>query len=154
MKDIIKVNGIVKYTLRDANGKIKDQRKVKNLITDDGFDFICAVMGNPTQPNDMEYIAIGDGDQVGGATAADVTDTTLQHELGRALGAYAHTDGIASKAYTMTVTYGAGVNTGAITESGMLNAAVAGTLLNRQTFAVINKGAADSLEVEWTITLS
>lgn len=148
MNNNINISGIVKYTLRGPDNNIKDQRKIKNLITNVGFDFICDVMGHTTQPTEAQYIAVGTG-----TAAANVTDITLQTELGtRSIGVYTHSVG--TKVYTMTVTYGAGVNTGAITESGMLNAAAAGTLLNRQVFAVINKGAADSLEIEWEITLS
>ena len=142
------IKGMVKYTLKDINGNIKDVRLVPNLITNAGFDLVCDQMGAAAQPAEASYIAVGTG-----TTAANVVDTTLETELGtRSEGTYAHTPG--TKVYTNTVTYGAGVNTGAITESGMLNAAVAGSLLNRQVFDVINKSASDSLEIEWEITLS
>lgn len=148
MFDIIKIGGVVKYTLRGPDGKIKETKKVKNLITNAGFDAICDVIGNTVQPNDFAWTAVGTG-----TTAANVADTALETELGtRSTNTYAHSVG--TKVFTATITYGAGVNTGAITESGLLNASTGGTLLNRQVFAAINKGAADSLEIEWSINLS
>jgi len=147
MNNTINFKGEFKFTLRDKYGNIKDERIVPNLITNTGFDFVADVMGNTTQPNDMAWTAIGTG-----VVAANVTDTTLGTEVAREANTYAHTPG--TKVYTATVTFGAGTGTGAITESGLLNAATVGTLLNRQTFATINKGAADSLEVVWSLTLS
>ncbi len=144
----MKVKGIVTYTLRGPDGNVKDVRVVPNLITNAGFDFICKVMGDTaTQPASAHWIAIGTG-----ATAAAVTDTTLQTENARQTSTFAHTTG--TKIYTEDTTFAAGTGTGAITESGMLNASSVGTLLNRQTFAVINKAAADTLQVTWQITLS
>jgi hypothetical protein len=51
-------------------------------------------------------------------------------------------------------TFPAGTGTGAITEAGILNAASAGILLCRTTFSVINKGAADTLGITWTVTVA
>ena len=48
----------------------------------------------------------------------------------------------------------AGVGTGAVTEAGVFNAASAGTMLCRTVFSVVNKGAADSMSITWTITVS
>lgn len=146
-----KAIGIVTYVLRGPDGKIKDYRVVPNLITNAGFDYICDAMGkSASRPAAMEYIAIGSG-----STAAAVTDTTIGiggAELARQIATYAHTTG--TKVYTQTTTFAAGTGTGSVQDSGMLNAASVGTLLNRQTFSVINKGASDTLQVTWTITLS
>jgi hypothetical protein len=50
-------------------------------------------------------------------------------------------------------TYAAGTGTGAITEAGIFNASSSGTLLSHVVFSAINKGAADSLTITWTITV-
>jgi len=50
--------------------------------------------------------------------------------------------------------WAAGDGTGALVEAGILNAASAGTLLARVVFSVINKGAADTLEITWTLTIA
>jgi hypothetical protein len=145
--EALKLVGRAKMTLFDYRGEIKDIREFFNLITNAGFDAVCAVLGNPTQPNNFDYIAIGTG-----TTGALVTDTALEKENARGLGTYAHTGG--TKVFTVTQTFSAGTGTGSITESGVLNADGAGTLLCRQVFSSISKGAADSLQVQWQFTLS
>lgn len=147
MKDNFGLRGDVTIILRDKDGNVIDERDIKNTVTDAGYDAICALIGNTTQPNDFAYTGIGTGTTpvVGG-------DTALETELTRVSNTYAHSVG--TKVFTMSATYNAGVGTGAVTESGLLNDNSGGTLLNRIVFAVINKGVDDSLEVVWTITLS
>lgn len=142
----LNIKGKMKAILKKANGDI-EITEAKNLIVDDGFDFICDAIGEPSRPNLMAYIAVGTDD-----TAAAVTDTTLGSELDRNAATYAHTSG--TKVFTMTATFAAGDATGAITEAGVLNAASSGILLDRLVFDVINKGALDELEIEFTFTLS
>jgi hypothetical protein len=147
MEDKLGLRGEVKLILRDKDENIIDERYIDNTIVDGGFDAICAAIGNTTQPNDFAWTGIGTG-----TTGVLTGDTALETEITRVANVYAHTPG--TKVFTMTSDYAAGVGTGAITESGLLNAASAGTLLNRVVFSVINKGAADTLQVIWTITLS
>ena len=147
MEDNFGLRGDVKLILRDKDGNIIDEREIENTIVDDGFDFICDVIGNTTQPNDMAWTGIGTG-----TTGVTTADAALETEVTRVANVYAHSAG--TKVFTMTADYGAGVGTGAITESGLLNAAAAGIILNRVVFSVINVGASDTLQVVWTITLS
>ena len=142
------LRGDVTIILRDKDGNIVDQRNIRNTIVDAGYDFICAVIGNTVQPDDMGWTAIG----TGSATVLG-TDTTLTTHLVRVANTYAHSAG--TKIFTHTADYAAGTGTGAITESGLFNqVTTGGTMLNRVVFSVINKGASDTLQVVWTITLS
>jgi len=141
------IRGNLNIILKDKEGNVIDSRKLHNTIVDTGYDFICDVIGNTSQPADMHYTAIGTG-----TTGVTGGDTTLETEVIRVTNVYAHTPG--TKIFTHTANYSAGVGTGAITESGLLNAASVGTLLNRVVFDVINKGSSDTLEIEWIITLS
>lgn len=85
------------------------------------------------------------------STAPAAGDTALGSELARvALGSGTASTNIV----TYTATFPAGTGTGAIVEAGILNAASAGTLLCRTTFAVVNKGANDAMSVTWTVTIS
>ncbi len=147
MEDKFSMRGDVTIILRDKDGNVIDQREIENTIVDAGYDFICAVIGNTTQPNDMAWTAIGTG-----STAVQGSDTTLATDLVRVANVYAHSAG--TKVFTHTADYAAGTGTGSIVESALLNAASAGTMLNRVVFDVINKGASDTLSVVWTITLS
>ena len=147
MEEKFGMRGDVTITLRDENGNVIDQRDIRNTIVNGGYDFICDVIGNTTQPNDMAWTGIGTG-----TTGVLGTDTTLEVEVVRVANVYAHSTG--TKVFTHTSDYAAGTGTGAITESALLNAVSAGTMLNRIVFDVINKGSSDTLEVVWTITLS
>jgi hypothetical protein len=94
----------------------------------------------------MSHMAIGTG-----TTAPAGGDTTLESEAGRvALNSNVRT----ANAIAYVATFPAGTGTGAITEAGILNAASAGILLCRTTFAVINKGAADTLGITWTVSVA
>lgn len=118
-----------------------------NLITNAGFDFLCAAIASPTRPNAMSHTAVGTG-----TTAPATSQTALAQELARKAATYAHTNG--TKELTLTTTFGAGEATGAITEAGIVNASSGGTLFDRVTFAVINKGAQDELTTKFVFTLS
>jgi len=141
------IRGDLNIILRDEHGVVIDSRSLHNTIVDVGYDFICDVIGNTSQPADMHYTAIGTG-----TTGVTGGDTTLTTEVVRVANVYAHTPG--TKIFTHTANYSAGVGTGAITESSLVNAATVGTMLNRVVFDVINKGSSDTLEIEWIITLS
>ena len=95
----------------------------------------------------ISHIAVGTG-----TTAPAAAQTALVTESARVAATYAHTAG--TKVFTMVATFPAGTATAALTEAGIFNAASAGTMLDRVTFAVINKGAADTLTVTFTFTLS
>ena len=86
-----------------------------------------------------------------GSTAAAVGDTALGGESARV----ALTSTTVSGAdITYVATFGAGTGTAAITEAAVLNASSSGTMLCRTVFAVVNKGASDSMSVTWTVTAS
>ena len=94
----------------------------------------------------MSHMAIGSG-----TTNPAAGDTALETELGRvALTSTA----VSNAVVTYTATFAAGTGTGAVTEAGILNASSSGTLLCRTEFSVVNKGAADSMTITWTVTVS
>ena len=72
MEDKIGLRGDVTIILRDKYGNIIDEREIENTIVDGGFDFICDVIGNTTQPNDMAWTGIGTG-----TTAVTTADTII-----------------------------------------------------------------------------
>jgi hypothetical protein len=55
---------------------------------------------------------------------------------------------------TYTASFPAGTGTGAVVEAGVLNNSSGGSLLCRTVFAVVNKGADDSMSITWAITVS
>lgn len=141
----IKATGKLQIRLFDENGGLKEELEFNNLVVTVGKDFIASRMVG-TASAVMSHMAIGEG-----STSPVVGNTTLGNELGRV----SLTSGTASgSVVTYFATFGAGTGTGPITEAGVFNAGTAGTMLCRTTFAVVNKGAADSMAVTWTVTIS
>jgi activator of HSP90 ATPase len=103
-------------------------------------------------------------------TTALVTDSTLSSEVTVAgdIAAYSRATIASTTQNTGVVTYVAVFgtnnpqrantsNTTAITEAGIFNsstAALGGTMLCRTTFAAVNKGNDDTLQITWSITVS
>lgn len=140
------LKGRAVVTLKRPDGTT-DVRRQDNLITNAGFDFLCNAIASPTRPSAMNYTAVGTG-----TSAPAAANTSLASELTRKAATYSHTSG--TKELSLTTTFGAGEATGAITEAGIVNAASGGTLLDRVTFAVINKGEQDELTTKFVFTLS
>jgi len=116
----------------------------KNLIVNVGKNFLAsAVINSSASP--FTHMAIGTS-----GTAAALGDTALGSELVRQ--AFTSSS-VASNVVTLTALYAAGAGTGALQEAGIFNAASAGTMLSHVVFSTINKGAADSLTITWTITV-
>jgi len=147
--DEIKVGlkGTLTLELRDENGKLKETRRKDNIIVSSGFDFICQQVSGTAVTTAMTYIAVGTG-----STAPVIGNTALGAETARVNGTYAHTGG--TQVFTVSATFNPGVATAAIQEAGVFNAASAGTMLDRVTFSVINKGANDTLTATFQFTLS
>lgn len=119
-------------------------REIDNLVVTAGKGFVASRMIGTT-PAVMSHMAVGTG-----ATAPAAGDTTLQTELNRqALG----TPSVAGAVVSYSATFAAGQGTGALTEAGIFNAASAGTMLCRTTFAAVNKGASDAITINWTVTV-
>jgi hypothetical protein len=144
-KDLSKVTGMVNVVIRDDSGKIKQEFTVSNLVVDTGLDFIASRMKDTAEAA-MSHMAVGTDN-----TAATAADTALGTELAR----QALTSTIvSSNSISYIATFAPGVGDGALTEAGLFNDPTAGTMLCRTVFAVINKDAADSMTVTWSVTIS
>ena len=127
------------------------EKNVSNLITNAGRALISGLINGSGSPAAATYIAVGTG-----TTAAATSDTALQTEtaasgLSRAAGTVSLvTTTITNDTAQITKTFSV-TGTVAVTESGVLNAASAGTLLCHQVFSAINVANGDSLQVTWKI---
>ena len=144
--DNMKAKGRLSIVLKDADGNIKDQREVDNLVVSAGLDYIASRMKDATATA-MSHMALGSG-----TTAAAAGDTDLESVLGsrEALDSTTVTDNTVQ----YISSFEAGDGTGAVTEAGIFNASTGGTMLCRTVFDVVNKGANDTLSITWTITIS
>ncbi|WP_426106365.1 hypothetical protein [Massilia sp. TSP1-1-2] len=141
-KDRPQARGALEITLFDEHGNVKESRSINNLLVTTGLNWMAArFVGTPTA---MSHMAVGSG-----AVAPALGNAALGAELGRAaLASQTSNNNVA----TYSATFAAGVGTGALTEAGIFNAGAGGTMLNRATFAVVNKGALDTMQIVWTVT--
>ena len=126
---------------------INDQvvQEIDNLVVTTGKGYVASRMKDASATA-MSHMAVGTG-----STAAAAGDTALGSESARV----ALTSTTVSGADVVYVaTFGAGVGTAALTEAAILNASSSGTMLCRTVFAVVNKGASDSMTITWTVTAS
>lgn len=148
INDAIKATGALSVKLYAEDGSLKQTLDIPNLVVLVGRQFIAARMKTTGQPVEMTHMSIGSG-----TVAPASGDTTLGTELGRVANTIAGGT-VSSNTIQYSATFPAGTGTGAITEAGIFNAASAGTMLARTTFAVVNKGVADSISITWTVTIS
>lgn len=144
INDTIKVTGELKITVTKPDGNVHET-VVPNIVVTDGKEYIASRMKDASATA-MSHMAIGTG-----TTSAAAGDAALETEAGRV--ALTSTT-VTSNAVAYVATFAAGTGTGAITEAGILNASSSGTLLCRTVFSVINKGAADTLGITWTVTVN
>lgn len=140
----------VHAVLRGPDGRVTQERRAHNLVTDAGCAHIADQLASSQDESAMSHMAIGTDD-----TAPAAGNTTLGTELARnALDSFVQGSGGDDHKVVYTASWAAGDGTGAITEAGIVNAASNGTLLARVVFSVINKGASDTLEITWTLTIA
>jgi hypothetical protein len=151
LMDILKRARVnVHVVLRGPEGEIKEERRTHNLITDVGCAHLADQLASVHDETEMSHMAVGTGN-----TAPAGGDTTLVTELDRnALTSRTQGAGGDDHKTIYVGDWAAGDGTGALEEAGILNAGVAGTLLARTVFSVINKGAADTLQITWTLAVA
>ena len=148
LQDNIKTKGTLSLVLTDEFGNVKQQDE-HNLVVSSGLAYIASRMKDATATA-MSHMAVGSS-----STAAAAGDTSLT-ELGRVslTSTTIVTTSVTNDAVQYVATFNAGTGTGAITEAGIFNAGSAGTMLCRTVFAVINKGALDTLTITWKVTVA
>lgn len=145
----LKLTGRLNIELRGPDGQIKDTREVDNLVVNTGLAFIASRMVG-TSAAVMSHMALGSS-----STAAAAGQTDVQSILGSRKALSSTTIvGANSNQVQYVAAFTAGEATGAVVEAGIFNAASAGTMLCRTTFAVVNKDANDTMTVTWTVTIS
>lgn len=141
------VTGHVSLRLYGPDGQLKETREVDNLVVNAGLAHIADQLSSSPGGAAMSHMAIGTG-----STAAAAGDTALGTEIDRnAL--TSRTDSGAVVTYVGNWAAGDGTNS-ALREAGIFNAASNGTMLARAVYANIDKQAADTLEITWTVTFS
>ena len=145
INDSIKVTGELKLTLTRPDGNVKHEVIIPNLVVTTGKNYIASRMKDASATA-MSHMAIGTG-----STSAAAGNTALGSEAGRV--ALTSTT-VSNNDVAYVATFPAGTGTGALTEAGIFNASSSGTLLCRTVFSVINKAAADTLGITWTVSVN
>jgi len=147
VEDRIILKGMFHFRLYDADGNLKEEREVPNTITQLGDAWVADHLSDVGTAL-ASHMAVGTG--TGGKSTAS---TTLETELARvALDSTTQGGGADDNDVIWVATFPAGTGTGALVEAAVLNNAAGGTMIVYTDYAVINKGAADSLVVTWTLT--
>lgn len=129
-------------TLRDEFGNVKQIEKYHNTVTTPGKNMIAdrllasPSLGVPT------HMAIGTGSPSGTALGTELDRNALTSKTR------------SNAVVTMVGDWAAGDGTGAITEAGVFDASSSGNMHLSASFSVINKAAADTLQITWTLTIS
>ncbi len=141
---------------RDKEGKVIATRdsgwQDHKCLTNTGFASVAGLLLTDVGDTAYDYIGIGTG-----VVAADPTDTDLGTPVKRKAGTGTReTTTVANDTAQIVVTFAAAdtlSGTQAITESGVMNAAAAGTMGCRQTFDPMNMNwdAGDNLQVTWKV---
>ena len=140
------ITGHLKLVLTGEDGKVKETREIENTITD-LYDVTVADRMAGGSDALIDYMGVGDA--TGGKSVAS---TALENQLARVQNdSNIQGAGAADNDVIHVATFGAGVGTGAIVEAGLFTGAADATLQAYQDFAVINKGAGDTLTGTWTI---
>jgi hypothetical protein len=146
IENYAKVTGRLSVVLRGADGSVKESRDIPNLVVSTGLAFIASRMKDTTDAA-MTHMGVGSG-----TTAAAAGNTALETQIGSRASLTSTT--VTANATAYAASFAAGIGTGAITEAGIFNASTSGTMLCRTVFDVVNKGANDTLQITWTITLN
>lgn len=147
--DKVKVNGELEIILIDEFGNIKIHKHVKNLVVTTGKNYIASRIAN-TSAQVMSHMEIGHD-----ATTATVGNTSLVFAASGGRVPLKFTGGVVDgSSVTYSALFPAGAGVGTLTEAGIFNASLGGTMLSRTTFSAFQKGNLDVLTINWKITFS
>lgn len=142
INDNIKMTGILSIVL---NGKIEEEKIVKNMVVKVGKEFVASRIISASTPV-MSHMAIGTNN-----TATATLNSELKAEVGRVV---LFSSILSERTMVYTALFEPGIGTGAIKEAGIFNAATDGIMFSRAAFNTVNKAAEDSLTISWAITVN
>ena len=140
------IKGHCHIELRGPDGKLKESRDIFNTITN-LMDAQVADQMSDQGDAAIGYMAVGTGNGQGAA------DTGLAISLDRnALTSTTQGAGADDNDVIYIGDWAAADGTGAITEAGILRLDDNTSMMTYADFAVVNKLAADTLKITWTVT--
>ena len=125
------------------DGKLKEYREIHNTVTTAGKEGVAdQILAGPSLAK-MGWMAIGTGTPSGTLLGAEISRVAFTSKTR------------SGAVITVVGDWAAGVGTGALTEAGTFDVVTANTvnMWMSATFAVVNKTAADTLQITWTLTV-
>ena len=128
--------------LLDIFGNIKDYREVHNTVTTAGKNMIAdRLLASPTL-GVPTHMAVGTGTPTGTALGTELDRNALTSK------------NRSTNVVTMVGDWAAGDGTGTLTEAGIFDAGASGNMHCSASFSAITKGASDTLQISWTLTIN
>ena len=139
----VKLRGQLHLTLKGPDGLIKETRVCNTVTTAGKVGAADQILAIPTLAK-PGWMAIGTGSPAATLLGAEIDRNALTSKTR------------SGAVVTMVGDWAAGDGTGAITEAGIFDVVTDNTvnMWTSAAFAVINKGAADTLSISWTLTFS
>lgn len=133
----------VTIVLRGPDGQVKHQ-SVHNTVTTSGKNGVAAQLLATPAFEKPTHMAIGTGTPSATLLGTEIDRNVLTSKTR------------SNAVVTMVGDWAAGDGTGAITEAGIFNVVTANTvdMYVSASFAAINKGASDTLQITWTLTVA
>jgi len=150
IRQALQATGRLHIRLRDEHGFLKRELTTSNLVVNTGLYHIADQLSDRGEAA-MSHLAVGTG-----TTTPVASDTQLANQLEDRHAFTSKTQGAGSSANKVTYVaeWAAGHATGAVTEAGIFNSDSAGQMLCRAVFAVINKGASDTMTLTWELNIN
>lgn len=151
MDEYLKVTGAVNILHLDGQNRVIEERNIKNLVVNLGRNTIAARIAGNTQPN-VSFMSVGTS-----GTGVSYTDTGLITLVSGSNTAISSAT-VSANVITYSATFSPGVGTGALQEAGLFtgfgSSTTSGNLFCRTTFSTVNKGAADTVIITWTVNIA
>ena len=149
----VKIGRAVGHIQHIRDGKVIWEEKDLNVKTTAGIDFMFAqCYGTSAQANGLNYIALSN-DTLTETTASTVLSNEITtNNMGRAIGAYAHTPGQSTATISKTFTCQTGAQSAQ--KAALFSASSSGTMNHALAFTQRALQVSDQLAVTFTLTLS
>ncbi len=144
--DKMGIRGEMHAELRDENGNLKDERLIMNTITELCDAHVADQMSDSGDAA-IGYMSVGTGTGQGSASIGLATSLDQNALTSTTQGTAGDDNDV-----VFVGDWAAGDGTGAITEAGIFHAANNTSMMAVSSFSVINKGAADTLKITWTLS--
>jgi len=149
--DVIKMRGMIELELRDVAGRVVQREQHHNVVITAGRRWVLQQIESSdiVTSQSISYMAIGTG-----TTAPATSDSALVSEVSRKAIQSFTTSNLTSNPPSWRAECSWATNEGNTTlgEACLANSSSGGTLLNRVTFATVNKTTSNTLAISLTIS--